>query len=87
MDKDRTRLFVDLISHLALAWVLHRGEDIVPRGRAMFVRSDWTRRGLGTRILEASESAEKSEGSRMLSLMWTLPGLPLYAKYGFTVNI
>ena len=33
------------------------------RVRAMFVRSDWTRRGLGTRILEASEAAAKAEGS------------------------
>jgi len=55
------------------------------RVRAMFVRSDWTRRGLGTQILEASEAAAKAEGFRTLSLMSTMPGLPLYEKYGFTV--
>jgi GNAT superfamily N-acetyltransferase len=33
------------------------------RVRAMFVRSDSTRRGLGTRILEACEAAAKVEGS------------------------
>lgn len=33
------------------------------RVRAMFVRSDWTRRGLGMRILEASEVAAKAEAS------------------------
>ncbi len=49
----------------------------------MFVRSDWTRRGLGTRILEACEAAAKDEGFRMLALMATLPGEPLYARYGF----
>src|SRR6266700_6435616 len=51
--------------------------------RAMFTRADWTRRGLGTRILEACEGAAKAEGFRRLSLMATLPGVPLYARYGF----
>ena len=56
------------------------------RVRAMFVRADWTRRGLGTRILDACEAAAKAEGFRRLSLMATLPGLPLYEKYGFQVR-
>jgi GNAT superfamily N-acetyltransferase len=55
------------------------------RVRAMFVRADWTRRGLGTRILEACESAAKAEGFCTLALMSTLPGLPLYEKFGFRV--
>jgi GNAT superfamily N-acetyltransferase len=38
------------------------------RVRAMFVRGDWTRRGLGTRILEACESAARAEGFTQLSL-------------------
>jgi GNAT superfamily N-acetyltransferase len=53
------------------------------RVRAMFVRGDWTRRGLGTRILAASEAAARAEGFRDLSLMATLPGVPLYRRYGF----
>ncbi len=53
--------------------------------RAMFTRADWTRRGLGTRILEACEAAAKAEGFRRLSLMATLPGVPLYERYGFQV--
>ena len=56
------------------------------RVRAMFVRPDWTRRGLGTMILEASETAARSEGFRTLALMSTMPGLPLYKRYGFTVD-
>lgn len=56
------------------------------RVRAMFVRPDWTRRGLGTMILEASEGAAKAEGFRMLALMSTMPGLPLYERYGFAVD-
>jgi GNAT superfamily N-acetyltransferase len=51
--------------------------------RAMFVRGDWTRRGLGTRILEACEAAARAEGFTRLSLMATLPGFPLYERFGF----
>ncbi|HET9436246.1 MAG TPA: GNAT family N-acetyltransferase [Candidatus Limnocylindrales bacterium] len=53
------------------------------RVRAMFVHGDWTRRGLGTRILEACESEAKAEGFRRLALMATMPGLQLYLRYGF----
>ena len=53
------------------------------RVRAMFVRADWTRRGLGRRILEECEAAAKLEGFTRLSLVATLPGLPLYLAYGF----
>lgn len=53
------------------------------RVRAMFVRADWTRRGLGRRILEACEAAARAEGFRMLALMATLPGRPLYEAFGF----
>ena len=53
------------------------------RVRAMFTRADWTRRGLGRRILEACEEAAKSEGFRKLALGATLSGLPLYVAYGF----
>src|SRR5437867_11770469 len=55
------------------------------RVRAMFVRSDWTRRGLGTRILEACEAAARAEGFQTLALMSTLPGLPLYERFGFQI--
>jgi GNAT superfamily N-acetyltransferase len=53
------------------------------RVRAMFVRSDWTRRRLGTRILDACEAAARDEGFTHLSLMATLPGYQLYARYGY----
>jgi GNAT superfamily N-acetyltransferase len=51
--------------------------------RAMFVRADWTRRGLGRRIIEACEAAARREGFRQLALMATLPGVPLYRACGF----
>jgi GNAT superfamily N-acetyltransferase len=53
------------------------------RVRAMFVRSDWTRRGLGRAILDACERAARAEGFRTLALMATLPGEPLYRACGF----
>lgn len=54
------------------------------RVRAMFVRGDWTRRGLGREILEAGARAAVAAGFRTLVLMATLPGVPLYASCGFT---
>ena len=53
------------------------------RVRAMFTHPDWTRRGLGRRILEACEEAARREGYTKLALGATLPGLPLYLAYGF----
>jgi GNAT superfamily N-acetyltransferase len=53
------------------------------RVRAMFVRGDWTRRGLGRAILEASEDAARAEGFTQLVLGATLPGVPLYEAFGF----
>ena len=53
------------------------------RVRAMFVRPDWTRKGLGTRILEACEQAARAAGFGRLELMATLPGVGLYSHYGF----
>ncbi|MDQ3572063.1 MAG: GNAT family N-acetyltransferase [Actinomycetota bacterium] len=53
------------------------------RVRAMFVRGDWARRGIGRAILEACERAARNEGFRSLVLMATLPGEPLYRAFGF----
>ena len=53
------------------------------RVRAMFVRSDWTRQGIGKAILEACEKAAAAEGFSRLVLGATLPGVPLYAAFGF----
>jgi len=49
----------------------------------MFVRGDWTRRGLGRAILDACEHAARAEGFQSLVLMATLPGEPLYRAFGF----
>jgi GNAT superfamily N-acetyltransferase len=54
--------------------------------RAMFVRGDWTRRGLGRRIIDECERAARAEGFRRLALLATLPGVPLYAACGFVAG-
>lgn len=51
--------------------------------RAMFVRPDWTRRGLGRAILESGHDAAKAEGFTRLDLGATLPGVALYKAFGF----
>jgi GNAT superfamily N-acetyltransferase len=53
------------------------------RVRAMFVRADWTRRGLGRAILSSCERAAAAEGFSTLALMATLPGEQLYRAFGF----
>jgi len=51
--------------------------------RAMFVRPEWTRRGLGRAILKAGHDAARAEGFRRLDLGATLPGVALYRAFGF----
>ncbi len=53
------------------------------RVRAMFVRGDWARRGLGRALLGACERSAREAGFRSLVLMATLPGVPLYRSFGF----
>jgi GNAT superfamily N-acetyltransferase len=53
------------------------------RVRAMFVRGDWTRRGLGRAILQSCERAARAEGFTWLTLSATLPGEQLYRAFGF----
>ncbi|MGH9116472.1 MAG: GNAT family N-acetyltransferase [Acidimicrobiales bacterium] len=55
----------------------------VARIRAMFVRPDWTRRGLGRAILQAGHDAARAEGFTRLDLGATLPGVALYKAFGF----
>lgn len=78
----RDKLFTGSGEHAGDAELLDPAVEPA-RVRAMFVRADHTRQGLGTRILEACEAAARSEGFTRLSLMATLPGVPLYARYGF----
>jgi GNAT superfamily N-acetyltransferase len=78
----RDKLFSGSSEQESKARLLDPGTEAA-RVRAMFVRADWTRRGLGTRIYEAAEAAARAEGFRRLSLMATLPGYQLYGRLGF----
>jgi GNAT superfamily N-acetyltransferase len=52
--------------------------------RAFFVHPDWTRRGIGTQILEACESAARGAGFSRFELGATLTGVPLYEVRGYS---
>jgi GNAT superfamily N-acetyltransferase len=53
------------------------------RVRAMFVAPSYARRGLGRMLLDACETAARSEGFTQVELMATLPGVPLYRACGY----
>lgn len=51
--------------------------------RAFFVDPDWSRRGVGSLILETCEAAARAEGFTRLEMGATLTGVPLYAAHGY----
>ena len=53
------------------------------RIRAFFVAPGWERRGIGGTFAAECRAAAEAEGFTSLELMATLPGVPLYARYGF----
>src|SRR6266478_1595758 len=53
--------------------------------RAFFIHPDWARRGLGSKILEACESAARAAGFSRFEMCATLTGVPLYLQRGYHV--
>ncbi|HKV28380.1 MAG TPA: GNAT family N-acetyltransferase [Candidatus Acidoferrales bacterium] len=51
--------------------------------RAFFIHPAWARRGIGSMILEACESAAKSAGFTRFQLGATLTGVPFYRLKGY----
>lgn len=51
--------------------------------RAFFVHPDWTRRGIGSLILDACEKAALSAGFTRFEMGATLTGVPLYQARGY----
>jgi GNAT superfamily N-acetyltransferase len=56
------------------------------RIRAFFVPPAWSRRGLGSRILNTCEQAAREAGFTRLELVATLTGEPLYRAHGFVAR-
>jgi len=54
--------------------------------RAMFVRPQFSRQGIGRALLTASETAARLAGFKQLELLATLTGEPLYAAVGFVAQ-
>lgn len=55
------------------------------RVRAFFVHPAWARRGIGRSIMVACEQAIVRAGFRMVDIVATLAGEPLYAAFGYAV--
>ena len=54
------------------------------RIRAFFVAPSMARRGLGSMLLDHCTAEAAKEGFKALELVSTMPGEPLYLRYGFT---
>lgn len=52
--------------------------------RAMYTNPDFTRRGIGGRIIKLCEEAARTAGYRQVELMATAAGVPLYESCGYT---
>jgi predicted N-acetyltransferase YhbS len=53
------------------------------RIRAFYVHPEWSRRGIGSRILEACEEGACRASFSKIELVATLPGEPLYSAMGY----
>ncbi|MDG1026650.1 MAG: GNAT family N-acetyltransferase [Gammaproteobacteria bacterium] len=53
------------------------------RIRAMYTHPDWTRRGIGTFLLNLGEDAARQAGFKTIELGSTVPGEPLYLTRGY----
>jgi len=56
------------------------------RIRAFFIHPDFARRGIGSKILEACESAARAAGFSRFEMGATLTGVPLYLARGYQVR-
>jgi GNAT superfamily N-acetyltransferase len=51
--------------------------------RAFFVHPEWSRQGIGSRLLQVCETAARAAGFRRLEMGATLAGVPLYRAHGY----
>ena len=65
--------------------LLNPGEDAA-KIRAMYTHPDWTRRGVGSLVLNLAEESLRSLGFNQFELMATVSGILLYEKKGYDVD-
>jgi GNAT superfamily N-acetyltransferase len=53
------------------------------RIRAFYIHPSWSRRGIGSQILNACEDAARLAGFKRVELASTLPGVPFYLSRGY----
>ena len=53
------------------------------RIRAFYIHPQWSRRGIGSMILDACEQAARVSGFKTVELASTLPGVPFYLSRGY----
>jgi N-acetylglutamate synthase-like GNAT family acetyltransferase len=58
-------------------------EEEPARIRAFYIHPDWSRRGIGSLILDACEQAARVSGFKNVELASTLPGVPFYLSRGY----
>ena len=53
------------------------------RIRAMYTHPEWTRRGIGSLLLDLGEAAARDAGFKTIELGSTIPGEPFYIARGY----
>ncbi len=53
------------------------------RIRAFYVHPQWSRKGIGSRVLKSCEDAAREAGFNRIELVATLPGAPFYLARGY----
>ena len=62
---------------------LSNPDNEAARIRAMYTHPEWTRRGIGTLLLDLGENAAREAGFKAIELGSTVPGEPLYLARGY----